>query len=150
MTRTEHGLVCKRGHLLTPENTYAAPSGTLVCRICKTDNLKRWTEKHRPRKDPELVKQARAAAAEKRRTVMFKDIPRNAKRNGVRCRCPSCRSADIHQRIDEKWYCKRCKFTFDKPDRVSKNAKQVFKSKSGVVAGRIEIGRGSVWGASII
>jgi hypothetical protein len=38
---------CKNGHEFTPQNTYLHPKGYRVCRICKRQDAKKFSKRHR-------------------------------------------------------------------------------------------------------
>lgn len=41
---------CRRGHVMTPANTYLSPSGTRVCRECQRHAGQRYDQKRRGKK----------------------------------------------------------------------------------------------------
>jgi HNH endonuclease len=45
--------VCSAGHEYTTETTYVTPNGHRVCRICRRDTQRRFSEKHRERRNAE-------------------------------------------------------------------------------------------------
>ena len=68
--------------------------------------------------------------------------------DAIRQRCPQCRVTTIYfSKLKEKWLCRSCNTHFEEPF-VGRKFDEV--KKSGQVAGRIEVGRGSVWNAGLV
>lgn len=57
---------CKRGHILTVENTYTRPSGVSECRACKRDAHRQWKTTHRPAVNRAEADRKRRRRAERR------------------------------------------------------------------------------------
>lgn len=60
-------------------------------------------------------------------------------------RCPECKSAWLTERGSASYYCNTCEEVFPRDQAVTATPAKKTKSGSGVIAGRITIGRGW-WG----
>lgn len=73
-------------------------------------------------------------------------------------RCPECGSPSHIKRASGRFHCNNCKLDYTLGESmaaasratVGRPRKRRASAGSGVIAGRIEIGRGSVWGAGLV
>jgi uncharacterized Zn finger protein (UPF0148 family) len=62
-------------------------------------------------------------------------------------KCPNCNSGQIRQRRDGMCRCHLCGHGFSPNEAKERKPKETAQRGSGAIAGKIVIGRGSMWGA---